>query len=144
MKDVTMYEYNLQPTINKPTRVVRGQKPSLIDNIFTNAIDKDIMTGNLTSKITDHMPNFFIMKDFTFEHKTLQRKVRSFKNFDQTNYQTDINSIDLTPILHVTNDVNEINKYFHDQLLNVINGYRTNGGVLPPAKNVERYQIKNK
>ena len=74
----TMYSNSLQPTINKPTRVVNRQRPSLLDNIFTNAIDKDITAGNLTDKITDHMPNFIIMKNLIFEHKKLVAKyVRS-------------------------------------------------------------------
>ena len=114
----TMYQYGLQPTINKPTRVVKGQKPSLLDNFFTNAIDKDIQTGNITDKITDHMPNFFIMKNLVFEHKKVNKKVRTFKNFDTVEYQKDVDSIDLTPVLHF--HVNEIYKYFHDQLINVI------------------------
>ena len=116
----TMYSYSLQPTINKPTRVVKGQRPSLLDNIFTNAVDKDIDTGNLTDKISDHMPNFIVMKDIVFEHKKIDKKVRSFKNFDLESYQRDINSIDLLPILHC-NDVNEICKYYHDQVMLVIN-----------------------
>ena len=61
-----MAAFNLQATINKPTRIVRNQKPSLIDNFFTNALDKNIVTGNLVSKITDHMPNFLIMKNICF------------------------------------------------------------------------------
>ena len=109
-------DYN--PTINKPTRVVKGQKPSLLDNCFTNAIDKDIQTGNITDKISDHMPNFFIMKNLVFEHKKVNKKVRTFKNFDTVEYRKDDNSIDLTPVLHL--HVNEIYKYFHDQLINVI------------------------
>ena len=50
-----MAAFNLQATINKPTRIVRNQNPSLIDNFFTNALNKNIVTGNLVSKITDHI-----------------------------------------------------------------------------------------
>ena len=104
----TMYTNSLQPTINIPTRVVKGQKPALLDNIFTNAIDKDIHSGNLTDKITDHMPNFLLMKNQIFDHKKINKRVRSFKNFDLSKYQEDIDSIDLTLILTKTTDVNEI------------------------------------
>ena len=117
-----MYNNSLQPTINKPTRVVKGQKPSLLDNIFTNAIDKDITTGNLVNKISDHMPNFIVMKNIIFDHKNMDKKVQSFKNFDHENYQKDIESIDLTPILHM-DDVNIIYKYYHDQILLIIDKY---------------------
>ena len=116
-----MYSNSLQPTINKPTRVVDRHKPSLLDNIFTNAIDKDIHTGNLTAKITDHMPNFIIMKNLSFEHKKVCRKVRCYKNFNLESYLLDIDSIDLAPKLAQTNDVNEIYKYYQEQIINVIN-----------------------
>ena len=92
----------------------------MLDNIFTNAIDKDITTGNLIEKINDHMPNFIVMKDIIFEHKNIDKKVRSFKNFDLESYQNDINSIDLLPILANSDDINEICKYYHDQVVLVI------------------------
>ena len=50
--------------------------------------------------------------------KKVDKKVRTFKNFDTEEYQKDVDSIDLTPVLHL--HVNEIYKYFHDQLINVI------------------------
>ena len=79
----TMYNNGLQPTINKPTRVVKGQKPSLLDNYFTNAIDTDITTGNITEKISDHMPNFFLMKNLVFEHKKVEKKdYKDYKDYN--------------------------------------------------------------
>ena len=117
----TMFNNNLQPTINKPTRVVKDQSPSLIDNIFTNAIDKDIVTGNLTDKISDHMPNFILMKKMVFNHKKLQKRTRCFKHFDPKKYNDDIDSIDLTPVLLNNSDANEIYTYYHKQLANTIN-----------------------
>ena len=115
----TMFSNNLQPLINKPTRVVKNQKPSLIDNFFVNAIDKEITSGNITSKITDHMPNFMIMKTIDFDHKQIPKKVRK-KIKDVEAYQNDIRDIDLTPVLHLE-DVNQIYKYYHDQVLHIIN-----------------------
>ena len=47
----------LQPCILEPTRIVQGNKPSIVDNIFTNAITKNIKSGNLFSRLSDHMPN---------------------------------------------------------------------------------------
>ena len=115
----TMFENSLQPVINKPTRAVNNQKPSLVDNFFTNVIDKEIISGNFTSKISDHMPNFMIMKNIEFDHKKIPKKRRS-KIIDINAYQEDIRSIDLTPVLHL-DDLNEIYKYYHDQVLHVIN-----------------------
>ena len=114
-----MYANNLQPTIDKPTRVIKGQKPSLIDNIFTNAIDKDIVTGNLLSKITDHMPNFILMRDFNLDHKKMTKTVRLGKNVDIEQFKKDVNDIDLSPVLHLDSD--EIFDYYHRQFTHIMN-----------------------
>ena len=34
---------------------------SLVDNIFSNVIDPDIISGNLTATISDHLPQFTII-----------------------------------------------------------------------------------
>ena len=118
--DMMLSNY-LQPIINKPTRVINKQKPSLIDNFFVNAIDKDITCGNFTSKITDHMPNFMFMKNIKFDHKRTKKMIRCTKNVDVMKYQQDLASIDLTPVLLTTNDVNIVYKYYHDQACNIVN-----------------------
>ena len=38
-----MYEKFLQPCITEPSRIVNGQRPSIVDNIFTNIINKKII-----------------------------------------------------------------------------------------------------
>ena len=61
------------------------------------------------------------MKNICFPKNNCKTKVRSFKNYDVEEYQKDVASIDLLPIILRTDDINEIYKYYHDQLLNVIN-----------------------
>ena len=46
-----LFESFLQPCILEPTRIVNGNKPSIVDNIFTNAITKEIKSGNLYSQL---------------------------------------------------------------------------------------------
>ena len=48
------------PLILQPTRIT-SRSNTLIDNIFLNVIDPDIMTGNLTAPISDHPPQFAII-----------------------------------------------------------------------------------
>ena len=62
-----------------------------------------------------------IMNDHTLSSKKLQNKKRSFNNFNTEEYQNDIQSIDITRALHQYTDINEIFKYYQDQLLGVIN-----------------------
>ena len=45
------------PYIMQPTRLTSLSK-TLIDNIFSNILSSEIMSGNLTSTISDHLPQF--------------------------------------------------------------------------------------
>ena len=47
------------PYIIQPTRITSHSK-SIIDNIFSNYIFQEIISGNLTSTISDHLPQFLI------------------------------------------------------------------------------------
>ena len=46
--------------ILQPTRIT-SHSNTLIDNIFSNVIDPDIISGNLTATISDHLPQFAII-----------------------------------------------------------------------------------
>ena len=48
------------PLILQPTRIT-SHSNTLIDNIFSNVIDPDIISGNLTTTISDHLPRFAII-----------------------------------------------------------------------------------
>ena len=47
------------PLILQPTRITNHSN-TLIDNIFSNVIDPDIISGNLTATISNHLPQFSI------------------------------------------------------------------------------------
>ena len=74
-----MFSNFYQPHILYPTRVVDNAKPSLLDNIFTNNIGHEPISGNLTNKISDHMPNFLILQKFQTSNKTKTQKKRFLK-----------------------------------------------------------------
>ena len=48
------------PLILQPTRIT-SLSNALIDNIYSNVIDPDIISGNLTATISDHLPQFSII-----------------------------------------------------------------------------------
>ena len=48
------------PLILKPTRIT-SHFNTLVDNIFSNVIDPDIIPGNLTATVLDHLPQFAII-----------------------------------------------------------------------------------
>ena len=51
--------FKLIPTIDKPTRIYNNTA-TLIDNVFTNTIDNDLISGNIVSDISDHFSQFSI------------------------------------------------------------------------------------
>ena len=54
-----LFSLSLFPLINRPTRL-SNQHASIIDNIFTNAINKNINCGIIMEDISDHIPIFCI------------------------------------------------------------------------------------
>ena len=58
-----IFSSHLIPSILHPTRIT-DTSSTLIDNIFvSNASDCNILSGNLLSMISDHLPQFAILKD---------------------------------------------------------------------------------
>ena len=69
----TMYSNGLYPLIDKPTRITQ-QSATLIDNIFTNDMNHDIICGLLIYDISVHLPVFSISGHSITRHKYQQNK----------------------------------------------------------------------
>ena len=69
------------PSITIPTRINLVTN-SLIDNIFTNDINPDLKSGNLTIGISDHLPSFMIVPKNNQNHlpkkQYLQKRHKKF------------------------------------------------------------------
>ena len=50
---------SLLPYILQPTRLT-GQSNTLIDDIFGNLTSHEVISGNITATISDHLPQFLI------------------------------------------------------------------------------------
>ena len=59
-----MFTYQLQPNIIYPSRIADNTRPTLIDNIFSNYVNDNNISGNLIETISDHLPNFMIIPDY--------------------------------------------------------------------------------
>ena len=81
-----------QPCITEPTRIVNGNKPSLVDNIFSNSIETCI-SGNRFEKNSDHLPSFVIVETVKGKSKPKYIKRRNMKNFNIDHFQADLNLI---------------------------------------------------
>ena len=96
------------PQIILPTRITSHSK-TLIDNIFTNEILPDCFSGNITSTISDHLPQFLIIPNFFSHSNSYKAPVysRNWKNFNSEDFILDYFGTDWQNILKIhQNDVN--------------------------------------
>ena len=83
------------PHILQPTRLNSHSK-TLTDNIFFNIISPEAISGNLTSTISDHLPQFMIPPDIYCNPPSNKANIfeRDWSNFHQENFIIDYFSID--------------------------------------------------
>ena len=113
-----MYSNFLQPCITEPTRILLGNRPSLVDNIFINIIDKNLHSGNLLDKLTDHLPNFVIIENMNKKTRKQKIKVRDMTHFTLNKYLADLKDLDFV-LLQDFSNVNMFNIY-QDKLAEII------------------------
>jgi hypothetical protein len=115
-----MIDNGYQPCITEPTRIVNGNKPSLVDNIFCNSVE-NCASGNLFDKISDHLPSFIIIENIKSKTNPKLTKRRNMKNFDPIQYQNDLNLL-LQEIINIENEgIEKTYNFFHKRHLAIIN-----------------------
>ena len=129
-----------QPHILQPSKILNYSKPSLIDNIFLNSIDHVTYSGNLVSKISDHMPNFIFCKNMQLKTtKDNRGYFRDYKNFNPDLYVRDLRKRNLETSINSIRGANEQYTLFHDNLLNTINKHVP---LKPVTKRIYRQRLK--
>ena len=81
---------------------------TLIDNIFVNGQTQQYNSGNITTSISDHLPQFIIReigKGQNPAKKTAKTTYRDYKSFDMDSFKIDLQNIHRTFATH-NNDVN--------------------------------------
>ena len=73
-----MYENFLLPYISSPTRVT-PRSQTLIDDIFSNIIEDEIISENITTTISDHYAQFTL-----FKNKTKSQKKKRLPSLPET------------------------------------------------------------
>ena len=75
----------LLPLISLPTRITSSTE-SLIDNIFTNVINTEAITGNIQVCISDNLPSFIIIP-INISHHLPTKHNLSTRNVKNVNYE---------------------------------------------------------
>ena len=78
------------PHITQPTRI-RDSSKALIDNIFLNALIENTISGNLTTTLCDHLPQFIILTNIFSNPPSNKSNInqRDWSNFVQENFILD-------------------------------------------------------
>lgn len=86
----TMYSMSLYPKITRPTTVT-SHRATLIDNVFTNYVNNNTISGLLVNDITDHLPAFTVHsrnygynkleKNLEFTRVKAEEAMSTFKNY---------------------------------------------------------------
>ena len=127
------------PYIIQPTRITSHSK-SIIDNIFSNYISQEIISGNLTSTISDHLPQFLIAPHIFSNAPNKKSNIfkRDWYKFSREEFILDYFAIDLADLLKLqNNDTNTTFQNFFDSMNRVLDKHS-------PSKRLSKYKLKFK
>ena len=111
----TMTSNFLLPSISLPTRI-QGNSETLIDNIFSNSINPDIISGNLNIGISDHLPSFIMVPNSNQNHLPKKHNIftRDTKNLNPESLLGDFTNINWHKELQLEKlDSNLSSQLFH-------------------------------
>ncbi|XP_057305356.1 uncharacterized protein LOC130642284 [Hydractinia symbiolongicarpus] len=83
------------PHITLPTRITPRSK-TLIDNIFSNCLEfSDCVSGNLTSSISDHLPQFLLVPNLNIKSNSKKQNIykRNYSKFNEEAFLLDLTKI---------------------------------------------------
>ena len=119
-----------------PNRITSYSK-TLIDNIFSNFISPDIISGNITATISDHLPQFSFVPNILSNPKSKYYE-RDRSKFKQENFILDYFDKDWADLLQIDQqNVNFSLDFFLNNKNSVLN-------VNTPLKKVNKYKLKFK
>ena len=83
-----LFHNNYTPQITLPTRIT-DRSATLIDNIFLNTQLHKQTSGNITTSISDHLPQFIILEKILRTRNIIGKEqitYRDFKNFNESEF----------------------------------------------------------
>ena len=127
------------PYILHPTKIISHSK-TLIGNTFSNFISLEIISGNITATIFDHLPQFSFVPNI-LSNSSIQKSnycERDWSKFIQKNFILDYFNKDWADLTQI--DQQNVNLSM-DSFLNNINSILD---VHAPLKKVNKYKLKFK
>ena len=125
----SLFSNNFLPCIDQPTRI-STHSSTLIDNIFTNLLNPNIVSGNILTQTSDHLPQFLILQN----ENVTQNKTAVFKsdysNFNGVHFVHDFNQMDFGYLNESSNIDSNYDRFLKD-IMSLIEQH-------VPTKNVPR------
>ena len=120
-----------------PTRITSHSK-TLIDNVFPNYISHEIISGNITAIISDHLPQVSLVPNILSNPSTQKSNFyeRDWSKFKQENFIFDFFDKNWTDLLQI--DQQNVNLSM-DSFLNNMNSILDPHA---PLKKVNKYKLK--
>ena len=106
------------PHITQSTRI-RDSSKTLIDNIFSNTLIENTISGNLIATISDHLPQFIILPNISnLPSNKSNIYERDWSNFVQENFILDYFSVDWNFLINNDKNVNlSFNNFLRESIL---------------------------
>ena len=124
----------LLPYILQPTRITE-RSATLIDNIFANTYSMNAISGNLVSKISDHLPQLLIVDNIKVNYKILNYYKNDYTKFDEDKFINELSAINWENISNTDLDANTKFNIFYDQISQFINSH-------VPRRKLSKREIK--
>ena len=90
-----LYSHAFSPIINSPTRITPYSK-TLSDYMFYNNVTKNIISGNITTSISDHLTQFLLISNqnpFSKIQTINADEKRSFRNFNSMGFKEELKRV---------------------------------------------------
>ena len=82
--------FGFLPLIIQPTGVVENQTPSLIDNIFSNNLSDEIISGNIYLTQYEHFCQFASVKREKIDTRNINIYTRAYSKFSSNDFIDDV------------------------------------------------------
>ena len=97
------------PHILHQTRVT-DHSATIIDSIFSNNCELDTLSGNLLSQISDHFPQFLIIKNVTVEYRNCSLFQYDYSKFNEYSLINDFKEL-------LWEDIDDVNLNLNGKLM---------------------------
>ena len=96
MKSLPLFLLICSCLIFKQPKGIRNNSKTLIDNILSNVITPNNISGNITAAILDHLPKFFIVPNIFSNQPSTKLNIfeKDWSKFDQKNFILDYLSVE--------------------------------------------------